>query len=439
MGYYKPDPDKVPTHAGAYPPPAPASACTGINGSHQRTCGVFTADWEGFLRCYCCGADITPTAILVWDDYGCACLPCSNQCKAGSGQWGSWKGPCRTHVGKVRAWKQGDDDSLGAMIAMAQMSNLKVAKLKLPRRWVITWPAHILVRMLKPMDNGTLLTGVTLVSPLSVASGDVMKLDTPLDCAVGALLAVTLDGKLVKAQSKAEKIIGVYVGNGEILMHGSCAVKGIDVTQPAHIIGSATQPNASVLHSVKNTPSLPAGWKVIAMSDPWLMRAFDLIGFDQQMPHELREYLEQHKPMEDWGDAGVLRLWLRGVGTAGYRVLIALEDPHDGLRSMLEEIYVVEEASLMSPTIANVFDPARVIPITSSTRQVWRLVDPRTGKHVVEIGTDYTDDEYPTCVLSVNPANLWINTPEGQAQHQVTLMLEQKAARTSRLITFEDD
>lgn len=86
------------------------------------------------------------------------------------------------------------------------------------------------------------------------------------------------------------------------------------------------------------------------------------------------------------------------------------EDPDDGYRSHLGEIKVdVHE-------IANTFAPCIVV-CTHHTRQKTSYNDEKsvdilevrcaeTGKVIIEVGTEDTDDYYPSCVMSFKPENL---------------------------------
>lgn len=80
------------------------------------------------------------------------------------------------------------------------------------------------------------------------------------------------------------------------------------------------------------------------------------------------------------------------------KVYVATEDPDDGYRSTLNEIFIAEEE------IKNKFRGVRVV----STLQGEELsfVNKKTGKLILEIGTDRSDDYYPFFVARFNPENI---------------------------------
>jgi len=86
----------------------------------------------------------------------------------------------------------------------------------------------------------------------------------------------------------------------------------------------------------------------------------------------------------------------------------AIEDPSDGYRSYLQDLVVTNEI------ISNTFPPQKVIGKMKdddkySINDTIQFVDDVTGKIVLEVGTDNTDDYYPYCVMNWYPENLAIN------------------------------
>ena len=86
----------------------------------------------------------------------------------------------------------------------------------------------------------------------------------------------------------------------------------------------------------------------------------------------------------------------------------AVEDPVDGYRSTCKELIVCNEP------VNNNFSPQEVVGKmkdndTYSTNDTIQFIDTYTGKIVLEVGTDNTDDYYPYCVMNWNPENLAIN------------------------------
>jgi hypothetical protein len=115
------------------------------------------------------------------------------------------------------------------------------------------------------------------------------------------------------------------------------------------------------------------------------------------------------------GPANSLLFRLDGV------VYEAIEDAEDDYRSSLEELRRAEEGTPM----VNTFTPTHV-KCEHVTRQgdrereaggyswgrdcdILRFVATGNGKVVLEVGTDNTDDYYPTCVLSFFPQDLPAN------------------------------
>jgi hypothetical protein len=101
-------------------------------------------------------------------------------------------------------------------------------------------------------------------------------------------------------------------------------------------------------------------------------------------------------------DFDVVRFVLDG------RTYKAIEDPSDGYRSYLQDLIVTDEV------ISNTFPPQEVIGIMKendnySVNDTIQFFDIVTGKIVLEIGTDNTDDYYPYCVMNWYPENLAIN------------------------------
>jgi len=86
----------------------------------------------------------------------------------------------------------------------------------------------------------------------------------------------------------------------------------------------------------------------------------------------------------------------------------AVEDPNDGYRSSMAEIKVTDFK------VANTFEPVQVVGMMRVGRfqgdyDVLDLVDVKTGKIVLSVGTDHTDDYYPTFVSDWQPENLVLN------------------------------
>ena len=107
--------------------------------------------------------------------------------------------------------------------------------------------------------------------------------------------------------------------------------------------------------------------------------------------------------VKTWGDrfedANCLRFRLDG------KVYTAVEDPNDGYRSNMGGLYESEEH------MRNVFPPCRVLARKSENQKyqvddTLELIDVVTGKVVLRVGTDNTDDYYPYFVAEWNPQNM---------------------------------
>ena len=125
------------------------------------------------------------------------------------------------------------------------------------------------------------------------------------------------------------------------------------------------------------------------------MTLYDLCG------HHLFSGIEMFSTPDEYGltRSGV-RFIFDGVS---YEVL---EDPSDGYRSYLGEIY--ESDSL----------PAYLFPVSvpvichmddSQDSEILCVRDILNGVVIMRIGTDYYDDYYPQCILEYYPENMSVN------------------------------
>lgn len=109
-----------------------------------------------------------------------------------------------------------------------------------------------------------------------------------------------------------------------------------------------------------------------------------------------------------WGDtfedATAIKFRLDGV------VYIAIENPDDGYRSSMKELAVATNAK--ERKCVNVFAGCEVVAKKKAGNNVTlEFIDATTGKVVLEVGTDNTDDYYPWFVGNFTPENLAINQP----------------------------
>lgn len=155
------------------------------------------------------------------------------------------------------------------------------------------------------------------------------------------------------------------------------------------------------------------------MSEKKAVDFSDLVG--ERILTGVSEGEVRHKPYEWSGEevANTITFVLDGVAYT------AQEDPSDGYRSYLGELYVGGEC-------ANRFDAVRVSARTVTSRTTttangysWttvvdllELVDVETGKVVLEVGTDNSDDYYPSFVASFMPEHMAINAARQEADHE---------------------
>lgn len=105
-------------------------------------------------------------------------------------------------------------------------------------------------------------------------------------------------------------------------------------------------------------------------------------------------------------EASALRFRLDGISYA------AVENPDDGYRSSLDAL-IIEPGD---PKYINTFKPVEVVCkyISKSDRgyrsssdcDILKILSVETGECVIEVGTDNTDDYYPSFVGDFNPKNL---------------------------------
>jgi hypothetical protein len=102
-------------------------------------------------------------------------------------------------------------------------------------------------------------------------------------------------------------------------------------------------------------------------------------------------------------DAKTLKFVLDG------KTYTAIEDPNDGYRSTCRNLEVID-----GNHAANRFPPQRVMAVMRKDgdyckNNVLELLDTVTGKVVLSVGTENTNDYYPMCIMSFNPENMAIN------------------------------
>ncbi|MCG7985015.1 MAG: DUF2800 domain-containing protein [Candidatus Thiodiazotropha lotti] len=91
-------------------------------------------------------------------------------------------------------------------------------------------------------------------------------------------------------------------------------------------------------------------------------------------------------------------------------VYVAAEDPEDGYRSSMRDLYVADKDA-----IKNTFEPIRVMCKHRTegsfgyADDVLEIIDIKTGRSVLIVGTENTDDYYPSFIANFDPAAMSLN------------------------------
>lgn len=101
-------------------------------------------------------------------------------------------------------------------------------------------------------------------------------------------------------------------------------------------------------------------------------------------------------------DAQVIRFCLDG------KTYVATEDPSDGYRSCMSSLEVVNEKP------KNTFEKVSVFGIMKTQShynkcEIIQFYDVKTAQIVLEVGTDNSDDYYPSFIAHWAPENLYLN------------------------------
>jgi hypothetical protein len=153
------------------------------------------------------------------------------------------------------------------------------------------------------------------------------------------------------------------------------------------------------------------------------MQLIDLVG-----EHVLTGVEFDTLPRNSCGDApNVVRFALDG------KTYEASEDPSDGYRSMLAEIRVAERA------VATQFEPCQVVArYLDGDREVLELVDASTGKTVLAVGTENTDDYYPYYVANFTPEAMAVNAERRPATRYASVWFMQQLTHGYRILAEVD-
>jgi len=122
--------------------------------------------------------------------------------------------------------------------------------------------------------------------------------------------------------------------------------------------------------------------------------------------HLLSGVDEINRQFEHWGsmeDCQCINFVLDGI------TYTAIEDPDDGYRSTMEGIIKSDDV------VSNTFKPIEVIvsyrikDSDNNECDILDFFDAKNGKQIMEIGTDNSDDYYPSFVANWTPENLSVN------------------------------
>jgi len=92
------------------------------------------------------------------------------------------------------------------------------------------------------------------------------------------------------------------------------------------------------------------------------------------------------------------------------KIYTGIEDPNDGYRSSMERLFESKNIEM-----ENTFAPVAVVGMIrekdehGDASDILELVDAKTGKVVLAVGTGNTDDYYPYFVATFNPKNMAVN------------------------------
>lgn len=136
-----------------------------------------------------------------------------------------------------------------------------------------------------------------------------------------------------------------------------------------------------------------------------IMELKDLIG--EHILDAVDFSTEQVKNLwDDFCDSQVIRFRLDG------KVFTAIEDPDDGYRSCMKELFVGDWP------MSNAFPPVRVLcrhkdhNEDGEVSDILELIDAITGEAIVQVGTEEIDGYYPSFVAVFRPEAMAINNPK---------------------------
>lgn len=89
----------------------------------------------------------------------------------------------------------------------------------------------------------------------------------------------------------------------------------------------------------------------------------------------------------------------------------AYEDPSDGYRSYgyIEKYEGDAKLYMFSPQPVMIWHDDKTREEDHTDESVLRMVDFKTGKEILTVGTNYDESYYPYCIFHYQPENLYIN------------------------------
>ena len=87
----------------------------------------------------------------------------------------------------------------------------------------------------------------------------------------------------------------------------------------------------------------------------------------------------------------------------------AVEDPDDGYRSYMEELEVSETSCKTKLPDIEVFCVMSAVGEYEGESDVLCFYDVLSGKKIMAVGTENTNDYYPYCILEYHPENMYCN------------------------------
>ena len=127
-----------------------------------------------------------------------------------------------------------------------------------------------------------------------------------------------------------------------------------------------------------------------------------LVGFHRLTGVEMTQ-TKVCKYDDEWEEVDSISFRLDG------KIYTAVEDPSDGYRSCMKHL-VLDKGR----RIANRFAAVQVLAIKKRSsvyhdNDTLEFIDVLNGKTILEVGTDNSDDYYPTFVARFSPENMAIN------------------------------